>query len=66
VIGMAANEASQDRCPAFTCCEETNDGFMICKKHCVRSYNLFKFLREIAGMVPDLADSDATGEDRSC
>ncbi|GJR81561.1 hypothetical protein Tco_0152346 [Tanacetum coccineum] len=47
---MAVNEASQGRCPAFTCCKETNDGFMICRKHCVRSNNLFEFLREIAGM----------------
>ncbi|GJY38770.1 hypothetical protein Tco_0425134 [Tanacetum coccineum] len=65
VIEMAANEASQGWCPAFTCCEETNDGFMICRKHCVRSNNLFEFLREIAGMVPDLADSDVAGEDKS-
>ncbi|GKC81931.1 hypothetical protein Tco_1137648, partial [Tanacetum coccineum] len=42
---------------------ETNDGFMIYGKHCVRSDNLFEFLREIAGMVTDLADSDAAGKD---
>ncbi|GKD83150.1 uncharacterized protein Tco_1349989 [Tanacetum coccineum] len=63
---MAANEASQDRCPAFTCCEVlAAHTFISYPKHCVRSYNLFEFLREIAGMVPDLADSDAAGEDRS-
>nr|GEW39309.1 dr1-associated corepressor-like [Tanacetum cinerariifolium] len=33
-------------------------------KHCVQIYNLFDFLRDIVGMVPDLADSHAAGEDR--
>nr|XP_043634207.1 dr1-associated corepressor-like [Erigeron canadensis] len=34
-------------------------------KECVQSFNVFDFLREIVGKVPNLGGSDAPGEDRS-
>ncbi|KAJ0594759.1 putative transcription factor Hap3/NF-YB family [Helianthus annuus] len=34
-------------------------------KQCVQSFNVFDFLRDIVGKVPDLGGSDAAGEDRS-
>ncbi|RWR83408.1 dr1-associated corepressor-like protein [Cinnamomum micranthum f. kanehirae] len=34
-------------------------------KQCVRSFNVFDFLREIVSKVPDMGGSDAAGEDRS-
>ncbi|KAL8196074.1 hypothetical protein R6Q57_025074 [Mikania cordata] len=34
-------------------------------KQCVQSFNVFDFLREIVGKVPDLGGSDAAGEDKS-
>ncbi|XP_022730458.1 dr1-associated corepressor-like [Durio zibethinus] len=34
-------------------------------KQCVQGFNVFDFLREIVGKVPDLGGLDAAGEDRS-
>ncbi|GMP60970.1 hypothetical protein CsSME_00023624 [Camellia sinensis var. sinensis] len=34
-------------------------------KHCVRSYNVFDFLREIVSKVPDYGHPDAAAEDRT-
>lgn len=34
----------------------------ICRKHCVQSYNVFDFLREVVSKVPDYGHSDAAGE----
>lgn len=38
-----------------------------CRKHCVQSYNVFDFLRDIVSRVPDYGHghSDAAGDDRT-
>ncbi|XLS99911.1 hypothetical protein HN51_049263 [Arachis hypogaea] len=35
------------------------------RKHCVQTFNVFDFLKDILNKVPDLGGSGATGDDRS-
>ena len=37
----------------------------MCRKHCVQSYNVFDFLREVVSKVPDYGHSDAASADMS-
>lgn len=37
----------------------------LCRKQCVQTFNVFDFLKDIVGKVPDLGGAVATGDDQT-